>query len=239
MTTDSLLVYWLKLSFLGVGSYLFISACFFFGLKFFFAKYRLHDESGNSGEWVKPAKESCVSVCIFVAAFVAFKLFFPEHLKIYSLTDRYGLLYLPLSYFLLVIVTDFYFYLAHWLMHRLPVLKKYHSIHHSYQRTSCWAGFAFHPIEALVLSGMMPFALLLIPVHIQVLYFYLFIHLSINAYCHSGYSIFRIHRLDKYGLLNSSKRHYEHHYQGRKHLGLYLLVWPRLLPFFETTAEKP
>lgn len=62
---------------------------------------------------------------------------------------------------LLIIAADFYYYWAHRLFHTIPVLWKFHSIHHSIKHMDWIAAYRTHPIDtAITNSGAIILAIL-------------------------------------------------------------------------------
>jgi sterol desaturase/sphingolipid hydroxylase (fatty acid hydroxylase superfamily) len=48
-----------------------------------------------------------------------------------------------------VVILDFFTYVAHWAMHKLPVLWRFHRVHHSDPFVDATTSFRFHPLEGL------------------------------------------------------------------------------------------
>ena len=73
--------------------------------------------------------------------------------KTYIELDKYGFAYLILSFPMLLLIHDFYFYCIHRLMHHPKLFKHVHAVHHRSHNPTPFAAFSFHPIEAFELYG--------------------------------------------------------------------------------------
>lgn len=49
----------------------------------------------------------------------------------------------------LLIVSDFMFYVAHWTVHKVPALWRFHTVHHSSERLDWIAAHRVHPVDQL------------------------------------------------------------------------------------------
>lgn len=59
-----------------------------------------------------------------------------------------------LALIIVLIVLDFSRYLAHWLLHAVPLLWRLHSVHHTDQDYDFTTSFRFHPLEAIFQLGV-------------------------------------------------------------------------------------
>lgn len=73
----------------------------------------------------------------------------------------YGLL----SYLLVLLLQDGWFYLTHRLAHRPAVYSWMHRGHHRSRRPNPWTSFAFDPVEAVVQALFLVLVVFLIPLH--------------------------------------------------------------------------
>ncbi|MEM9259103.1 MAG: sterol desaturase family protein, partial [Bacteroidota bacterium] len=143
--------------------------------------------------------------------------------KVYLDPLAYGWWYLPLSFLLLVLLHDAYFYLVHRQMHRIPSLRKIHAVHHGSHNPTPLAAHAFHPLEALVEVAILPVIVLILPVSHLVLILFSLWAIGWNIIGHLGYELFPPgwvqHPLGRY--VNTSTHHNQHHQDGRYNFGLY------------------
>lgn len=65
-----------------------------------------------------------------------------------------------------VFLFDAYFYGLHRLLHRRPLFRRIHAVHHRSHTPSVFTALAFHPLEALAILGFVPAALWLLPIHV-------------------------------------------------------------------------
>ena len=69
---------------------------------------------------------------------------------LYSDVGDYGWPYFFLSILLYLFIHDTYFYWTHRLMHRPPIFRVLHKVHHESRQPTPWAGFSFHPWSPLL-----------------------------------------------------------------------------------------
>lgn len=98
--------------------------------------------------------------------------------------------YHALSFVLVLIFHDTYFYWTHRLMHWRPLFKCAHRGHHRSLTPTPWAIFAFQPLEAVIQFGILAFPVLFLPLHPSVLLVYLMYDSFVNTAGHSGHEIF-------------------------------------------------
>ena len=139
------------------------------------------------------------------------------HTTFYTEISEHGWTYEILAFPLKLLIHDTYFYWAH------P--------HHKSTKTSRWAAYAFHPLEAVVESLIFVVFLFSIPVHtIHLMLFFIF-SLIYNVYGHLGCELypkrFNRHWLGKW--INTSTCHNQHHHYFEGNYGLYFTLWDRLM----------
>lgn len=64
-----------------------------------------------------------------------------------------SLLQIVIELLVLLVWCEVYFYGVHWLLHR-PQLQRFHMEHHFGGISTPWSAFAFHPVEAVMLGGV-------------------------------------------------------------------------------------
>lgn len=145
--------------------------------------------------------------------------------------DTYGWVYFFAAYPIMFIMHDTYFYWMHRLMHHPKIFRFVHLVHHKSTNPSPWAAYAFHPLEAIVETGIFVIFLFTIPVHF--LHYTIFFLLSIiyNVYGHLGWELypkgFSKHPIGKW--INTSVNHNQHHQYFKGNYGLYFLFWDRIM----------
>lgn len=135
------------------------------------------------------------------------------------------------SYFIVFILHDTYFYWSHRLMHSRRLYSLVHRTHHLSVEPSPLAAFAFHPLEAVVESFIFILIPLILPVHFSVIVLFTLFSLFMNIYGHLGFSIFSNQQLEKFPLkyFSHSTHHSWHHRYQRGNYGFYLQMWDRLM----------
>ncbi len=154
-----------------------------------------------------------------------------RHTFFYKDIHQYSMVYFVLAFPLMAIIHDTYFYWAHRLMHHPKWFKWVHLVHHKSTNPSPFAAYAFHPLEAVVESGIFLIFVFTMPVHLfHLLFFFLFM-IIYNVYGHLGWELypkgFSKHRLGKW--VNTSVAHNQHHQYFKGNYGLYFLFWDRMM----------
>lgn len=175
---------------------------------------------------------SIVSFIIF-AGFMATIIIFNQmgYTRIYADIFQYGFWYLPLSFILLLIIHDTYFYWIHRMMH-LPILFKHiHAHHHRSKSPTPWAAFSFHPVEAILEFIFIIPVVFILPVHLYVFIVFAFAMTIINVLGHLGYELFPKNFLKRPigKLFNTTTHHDMHHHYTKGNYGLYFNIWDRVM----------
>lgn len=152
-------------------------------------------------------------------------------LRVYLSAADYPLVWLPLSLVLAMFLHDAIYYFLHRWMHLPRVFRLVHLVHHESHIPSPFTSFSFHPIEGLLQALILPFILMVLPMHVAVLLIYLLLmtvsavinHLDIEVYPAS----FGRHWLGKW--LIGATHHSMHHKQHRYHFGLFFTFWDHWL----------
>lgn len=164
--------------------------------------------------------------------------------RIYLDIDQYGWWYLAGSFIALTFIHDTYFYWMHRLMHHPRLFGLLHRAHHVSNNPTPWAALSFHPLEAVVEIGIVPLAVLIMPLHPLVLMVFTTWSLAFNIMGHLGYELFPRgfvrHPIGKW--FNTSTHHNMHHSRSGCNYGLYYNFWDRLMgtnaPDYEQTFES-
>jgi lathosterol oxidase len=151
--------------------------------------------------------------------------------KVYLNINEQSLTWYVLSFFVVFFMHDTYFYWTHRLMHGRKLYKYFHKVHHLSIEPSPLAAFAFHPLEAIVESGIFIIIPLVMPVHFSVLVFFTLFSLFMNVYGHLGFNLFSEDKLHKFplNLLSHSTHHSWHHRYQKGNYGFYLQFWDRVM----------
>jgi lathosterol oxidase len=175
---------------------------------------------------------SIISSAIF-AFFGAVTYWFWLHnmTAIYINPLEYGIWYLPFSLVLVLLFHETYYYWLHRAMHSPKIYKTVHKVHHQSLSTTPWTAFSFHPWESILEALIVPIILIIVPVNIYVLLFYLIFmtfssvvnHLDIEIYSAS----FRKSTFGK--LWIDATHHHFHHKEFNTNFGLYFTFWDKLM----------
>ncbi len=147
--------------------------------------------------------------------------------KIYLDAAAYGWWYLLLSFVVLVVVHDAYFYWMHRAMHHPKLFRVFHLVHHRSNNPTPWASLAFHPLEAFAEIAILPFLVVVMPLHPLAIAAFALWSLTWNVIGHLGYELFPAGWVDHPILkwLNTSTHHNMHHKFSKGNYGLYFNWW--------------
>ncbi len=151
--------------------------------------------------------------------------------RLYSRPDQYGLWYLGVSYVLVLILQDVFFYATHRLCHHPALYSWMHRGHHRSGLPTPWTSFAFDPPEAALQALFLVGLVALVPLH-QITLLAVLTTMTIWAVVtHLGVSPLP-EGLAPHGLsrwLIGPTHHGLHHRHSDRHFGLYFTFWDRLL----------
>lgn len=175
---------------------------------------------------------SVISSAIFAFfGAVTYWLYLNQFTSLYLDPARYGYWYLPLSLVIVLLLHETYYYWVHRAMHFPKIYKVVHKVHHQSLSTTPWTAFSFHPWESIIEALIAPLILIVVPVNIYVLLFYLILmtfssminHLDIEVYPES----FRKSAFGK--LWIDATHHHYHHKEFNTNYGLYFTFWDKLM----------
>jgi Delta7-sterol 5-desaturase len=185
---------------------------------------------------------SLLTVCILalVPTLILTNAQIVKHTFLYKDIQQYSIVYFVLAFPLMALMHDTYFYWTHRLMHHPAIFKLVHLIHHKSTNPSPFAAYAFHPLEAVIESGIFIIFVFTIPVHMfHLLFFFLFM-IVYNIYGHLGWELypkgFSKHPIGKW--INTSISHNQHHQYFKGNYGLYFLIWDRLMGTLREDYDK-
>lgn len=165
---------------------------------------------------------------------------FASYTMKYKAVSDMGVPYYIFSVLVMILIHDTYFYWTHRLMHHPRLFRYFHKVHHKSTNPSPWAAFSFHPLEAIVESGIIVLIVFSIPFHSTAVLLFLFIMTMDNVMGHLGYEIFpkgmNRHWLGKW--INTSVNHNMHHKYFHGNYGLYFTFWDRLMGTTRSDYDK-
>lgn len=173
---------------------------------------------------------SLLTITIFsVMGTALFEMYKAGWTSIYRDLDAYPLVYLPISFFICLVVHDTFFYWTHRFMHWRPVFKYFHAGHHKSVSPSPWATYAFQPLEAITQFCGIMLIVVLVPLHPIVLLAFLSWDTIVNVAGHTGYELVPnwISRQRWFKGFNTVTHHDNHHTNMRVNYGAFFNVWDR------------
>lgn len=188
----------------------------------------LHDLQIKENQIWFEIKNSLVSSAVFAFCGVLLGLMWQRGwTQIYLEFGACPLWYLVLSFILVSVLHEMYFYFTHVWMHRPSIYRHLHQVHHHSRKTTPWASFSFHYGEALVQALFLPLVVLLVPIHPLVLIAYLTFMTVTAIFNHLGFEIIGNGFLNRHFI--SGTHHSLHHERFNGNFGLYFCFLDRVL----------
>lgn len=160
--------------------------------------------------------------------------------RLYSQSQQYGLWYLGLSYGIVLVLQDTYFYFTHRLFHHPWLFRWLHQGHHQSRYPTPWTSFAFDPLEAFIQSLFLVGIVFVIPLHFITLIAVLTTMTVWAVLNHLGLDrlplSFPHHWLGRWFI--GPAHHSIHHLKYTVHYGLYFTFWDKLLGTQDSNYEK-
>ncbi|MGB0557471.1 MAG: sterol desaturase family protein [Paracoccaceae bacterium] len=152
-------------------------------------------------------------------------------LKLYDDPAQHGWVWFALSFPLILVVHDAYFYWTHRAMHHPKLFRYFHRTHHKSHTPSPWAAYAFDPGEAWIQAIFLPLYLLVVPTTSIVVVVFLIFMITRNVMGHTGYELhprwWMSNPLTRFN--NTTAHHDLHHETAHWNYGLYFTWWDRLM----------
>ena len=149
---------------------------------------------------------------------------------LYTDFSQYGWTYLGVSFGIVLLLQDTYFYFIHRLLHHPLLFKRVHLGHHLSGDPTPWTSFAFDLPEAFIQAFFFVGVVLILPLHFSVLVLALLTMTIWSVWSHLGFEIFPAsfphHCVGKW--LIGSTHHAIHHRKYTVHYGLYFTFWDKL-----------
>lgn len=148
---------------------------------------------------------------------------------IYIDPAAHGWWYLPVSLVLVLFLHETYYYWVHRWMHHPKIFRRVHKVHHDSHTPTPWTAFSFHPWESLLEAIILPVILLILPVNIYVLAFYLILMTVSSVVNHLDIEIYPVSfQKSRFGKLFIGATHHQlHHKEYLTNYGLYFTFWDR------------
>lgn len=245
-------------SFWGFAFFLIILSRYFLaaGLTYWWLYVRRRSGPGDAGQRVPPRQPSArairhdIQLSVHSAAVFAVAMAGLLNLqelgltRLYSRPDHYGLWYLGVSYLLVLILQDGFFYASHRLCHQPALYAWMHRGHHRSGQPTPWTSFAFDLPEAILQALFLVLVVVIVPLHLITLLAVLTTMTIWAIVTHLGLSqlpaCFPHHWLGRW--LIGPAHHAIHHRHSDRHFGLYFTFWDRLLetedPRYAATLQR-
>ena len=131
----------------------------------------------------------------------------------------------------LLLFNDLWFYGVHRLLHTPWLFKHIHAVHHRSVDVNPLSSYAFHAAEAVLVTGWILPAVLLVPLPLPVLVVVQGVGLANNLMAHLGYELLPVWwlRVPLLRWSNTATFHSLHHTRYKGNYGLLTRLWDRLL----------
>ena len=244
LTNYELLFKWLKIANYIVMRYLLIAVViyvvFYFLLKRVLKYRKIQDKFPKLIDNLRDIFYSLLTVTIFsTVVTLTFWRAFP-YTNMYMEIDKYGMVYYWITYPIMFLIHDTYFYWTHRFMHHPKIYKWVHRIHHKSTNPTPLTSYAFHPLEAFLEVMIVPIIAFTLPVHLFGLVTFLLLQFVYNVYGHLGYEIlpkgFNNTIIGKW--IGTSVAHNMHHKNFNGNYGLYFLFWDRIMGTIQNSYDK-
>jgi lathosterol oxidase len=183
---------------------------------------------------VKWSLSSCI-IYAFLAVFLFYAILKGWTAMYFDWTER-GTGYAVLSFVLMIVVHDVYFYTTHRLSHEVRwVFRRVHRIHHQSTNPTPFADIMFHPVDALIHVGFLPVFIFSFPLHPVTLALFMTQVQAVNAIGHIGFELFpeRWRHAKGWRWISRPTAHNIHHSHVHCNYGLYF----RFLDHFLKTEK--
>ena len=173
---------------------------------------------------------SALSVVLYNGVQLVTRIFALAFGYVITLNKPMPLWELALSFPLVLVVHDAYFYWTHRWMHHPALFRFFHWEHHKSQTPTVFTAYSFAIPEAIVQGLFGVFYVALFPATFATLIFFQFVEILHNLAIHSGFDPFPrtlvVH--PRWGWLAGPTYHDLHHRTSRGNYGLYTRFWDRL-----------
>jgi sterol desaturase/sphingolipid hydroxylase (fatty acid hydroxylase superfamily) len=176
-------------------------------------------------------KYSIISIFIFTIVNASiYVASLKGYTQIYYHIREYGWPYFFLSFVLMMIIHDAWFYFTHVFMHHPKVFKHVHLVHHQSKDPSPYSSFSFHPIEAFIQAGILIVISFIMPVNVIALTIWQLVQLVLNVMGHCGYEVYpRFITNNKFFAWKTAATHHNmHHSKFNGNYALYFTWWDKL-----------
>lgn len=217
--------------------YLFLAGIPFLVLYIFFKNkikvYKIQENYPNYKQYGKEFFWSVISALVINFIVAYFVTGFAQKIgwtKVYSGDiSKHGTAWYFISFLVIIMLHDLYFYWTHRVLHTKWFYNKFHYIHHKSDNPTPLTALSFHPMEAFMHFLFLPIAMVVLPFHSDVVFFFLWTMLAFNVNGHSGYEYWP--KWMRSGIakkiINNSFHHNQHHSNFNCNYSLYFNLLDR------------
>jgi lathosterol oxidase len=217
--------------------------------KDYFEPFRIQKTYPKMDKVWKEFRQSAVTLVIFTLVAttnitLAKLKIIPSRVYFGEISGLGGWGYAILSFVLITIWHETWFYWMHRFAHIKKVYPYVHIEHHMSVNPSPLAAYRFQITEAILESIYIVGFVMLVPIHFNVLIFHTFYAMILNIWWHLGYEFFPTgwasHPITKW--INTSTHHNLHHQKFQGNYSLYFNFWDRIMgtnfPFYESYYDE-
>jgi sterol desaturase/sphingolipid hydroxylase (fatty acid hydroxylase superfamily) len=174
---------------------------------------------------------SALSVVLYNGVQLVARLFALALGYVVTLGEHLPLWEVALTFPLVLVVHDAYFYWTHRWMHAPALFRFFHWEHHKSQAPTVFTAYSFAIPEAIVQGLFGVFYVALFPAAFATLIFFQFVEIIHNLAIHSGVDLFprTFVTHPRWGWLAGPTYHDLHHRTAKGNYGLYTRFWDRLM----------
>lgn len=205
-------------------------------------RYRIHSTMVGPVTTAREFVNSCRSLFIYNGLQIVMRMVILAFGFVLTFDARPPLWQVLLSFPLVIVLHDAYFYWTHRLFHLRWAFKLSHWEHHKAKQPTVFTAFRFSVIEATV-QGLYPILyVLLFPCNYATLVFFYVVMILHDVMIHAGVDVFPPFLVTgRFRLLCGTVHHDMHHQLGRTNYGLYLRFWDLVMktehPEFERVYD--
>ncbi|HEY5106325.1 MAG TPA: sterol desaturase family protein [Caulobacteraceae bacterium] len=194
-------------------------------------RFRIRRGVAKVAQMRREIVDSTITLAVFQFAQVVFRVGALAFGIAFNLGHTIPTWQLALSFPLILVVHDAYFYWTHRLMHLRGLFTFMHWEHHKSRAPTPWTAYSFAIPEALVQGSFVVFYVAFFPATTATIVFFAFVEIIHNVAIHSGMDVFpRWLVTDKrFGWVAGSIYHDLHHATSNSNYGLYFRFWDRLM----------
>ena len=233
---SSLLHYWLRSLDMNLNRYVVFSIAtwllLWYVLKVPLKHRKIRPDSPPARQLLLEFVISLRTVVVFATVnMITFALLYFGHLPGPGIAAQWGPVWFWVSFALMLLAHDTWFYWTHRAMHRMRAIRRFHWRHHKSNNPSPFAAYSTDVGEAVINSLFIPVWLALVPTDWGVLVVFTFHQIIRNTVGHAGYELMPATRDGKPLIpwLTSITHHDLHHGQANWNYGLYFTWWDRLM----------